>query len=54
MNFDYDRKREYKKWIAKKDKEEKELKKRGVNEMHIMKWTRECSLKNEITHVIKK
>ena len=36
MNFDYDRKREYKKWIAKKDKEEKELRKRGVNEMHIM------------------
>ena len=36
MNFDYDRKREYKKWVTKKDNEEKELRKRGVNEMHIM------------------
>lgn len=36
MNYDYDRKKNYKTWITKKDKEEIELRKRGVNEMHIM------------------
>ena len=35
MNFDYDRKKEYKKWINKKEKEEQELRKKGVDEKDI-------------------
>lgn len=35
MNFDYDRKKEYKKFVQKKEQEEKLLREKGVSEEHI-------------------
>lgn len=36
MNYNYDRKKSYKSWIIKKEKEENELRNKGVNETYIM------------------
>ena len=36
MNYNYDRKKSYKSWITKKEKEENELRNKGVNETYIM------------------